>query len=121
MTTTLTTAAAERAEYVNEVCYTGFRRAMGAWIVEDESGAIRFEIGEWADSPSACNPLTDYNKVTFVGWIAGTDLGGCGPCGDEVAADAARFAAFLLTAGFVAFGTDEAVAAAEAFMKSIGL
>jgi len=120
MSALTTTEALERAEYVEETCYAGFRRALGAWIVEPETGATRFEIGEWADSPSACYLFTA-DKVTFVGWIAGTDLGGTGPCGDEVAATAAEFAAFLTTDGFVTYGSDEAVAAAEAFLKEIGL
>jgi len=120
MSALTTTEALERAVYVEETCYTGFRRALGAWLVEPKTGATRFEIGEWADSPSACNPSTT-DKVTFVGWIAGTDLNGTGPCGDEVAATAAEFAAFLTTDGFVTYGSDEAVAAAEAFKTLIGL
>lgn len=114
MSALTTTEALERAVYVEETSYTGFRRAVGVWTVV-RNGAVVFETGEWADSPAAVN----MESATFVGWIAGTEDGN--GTGFTFRLTASAFAEFLLADGFVTYGSDEAVAAAETFKTLIGL
>jgi len=107
--------AAAATESMKDMLYNAFRRALGAWIVTNKvTGATRFEIGEWADSGVAVNPWGD-ETATYVGWIAGTDLGGSGPIGEDAIVTAVEFAEFILSDGFVAWGSPEAMALAEAF------
>jgi hypothetical protein len=102
------------SETNDEMLYSAFRRALGAWIVYGPNGEANFEIGEYADSPAACLwPSYEGKTVKFIGWIAGTNLGGTGPCGEDVAATTAEFAEFLMRDDFVLYGSPAALAAAR--------
>jgi hypothetical protein len=102
------------SESTSEMLYSAFRRALGAWIAYGPNGEADFEIGEYADSPAACGwPSYEDKTIKFIGWIAGTDLGGTGPCGEDVAATTAEFAEFLMHEDFVLYGSPASIAAAE--------